>query len=153
MAALLSNGHWILPLVGTVVALLGSWLAYSYGTLWRRGIETPASVLRTYGPFLADVRFQDQAGKFHRIEKCLPPRYGRFIEGSTRTITYPPGNPARWEWKPRSYHRSMTFFSLGIVLMGVSLLAAGLQPLLLPGLKSPFSHHRTGWSEALPPPR
>lgn len=153
MTALLKDGHWILPLLGTMIAILGTWLVRSYGALWRHGVEAQAAILKTFGPFLADVRFQDQAGKIHLIEKCLPPRYGRFIEGSTRTVTYPPGNPARWAWKPRSYHRSMTFFSLGIVLMGLSLLAVGVQPVLLPGLNGSFSHHRPGWSEALPPPR
>lgn len=157
MATLAADGNGILVAVGSAILLTGALLLRSYWSLWRHGIETQATILKTYGGMLADISFQDLTGQVHRIERCLPPRYGNFVEGYSRPLTYLPRNPAGWEWRPRSYHRFMTFFSLYIAALGLGLIGAGVSPLFAAQLHEVRQAlfpavPRPGWMEALPPP-
>src|SRR5882762_506978 len=115
IATLAAGGNGILVALGSTILLAGALLMRSYWSMWRHGIEAQATILKTYGGMLADISFQDYTGQVHRIERCLPPRYGNFFKCHSRPLTYLPHNPAGWQWRSRSYHRFMTYFSLYIV--------------------------------------
>jgi hypothetical protein len=157
-ATLGADGNGVLFAAGSAMALAAALMMRSCARRWRHGIEARADIVKTYGPKMADIRFKDDTGKVYRIERCLAPRYGMFVEGGTRVLTYLPGKPEGWWWRPRVYHRWMTFFSLYIVVLGLGMASMGLLPLWPAWLQHLASvltghGHREGWMEALPPPR
>lgn len=158
VARLAADGSGMLLALGGAMMLMGMLLMRSYALYWRHGIEARAEILKTYGPKMGDMRFEDQSGQVHLFNRCLAPRYGMLKEGTTWVVTYLPGKPKKWNWRSRRYHRWNTFFSLYIVVLGLGVVAMGLQPLWPAWLQelgqTLIGHrHREGWMEALPPPR
>jgi hypothetical protein len=125
------DSHWIL-VAGGAAFLAGSAPAFkAYWPLWRRGVETRATVVKALTPYRAHIRFRDLAGQDHLVEDCAAPRFGQFVEGGGRGLTYLPSNPAKWEWGRRKDHRFMVFLGMYLVAVGLGMLIAGLKPLLI----------------------
>jgi hypothetical protein len=119
--------EWILVAGGVGFLVLGVVELRLYWPLWRSGVETRATIVKAFTPYLASVRFMDQAGQDHLIEKCSAPRFGKFVEGGTRGLTYLLSKPERWEWGRRKDHRFMVFLSLYLLAIGLGFIVGGLK--------------------------
>jgi hypothetical protein len=123
------GGDWVIVALGMVFAVDGALQLRLYWPLWKSGIETRATIVKALTPSLANIVFKDASGQNHLIERCSAPRFGKFVDGDTRGLTYLPSNPAKWEWGRRKDHRLMVFFSLYFMLMGLGLVVWGVKPL------------------------
>lgn len=86
--------------------------------------------MKTNSAELAQIRFEDLAKQEHLIDRVAAPRFGKFVEGKTRLLTYVAGNPAKWEWGRRQDQRSSVFGGGYLVLVGLGFLVAGAIELL-----------------------
>jgi hypothetical protein len=120
----------VLLAVTAALGTLGVWIARQYWGLWRRGVETRATIIEARSAGLGTIRFLDQQGREVVVRNTTPPRYGRFVLNGTRLLTYLPENPQRWEWWDRKYQRFMVFLGGWICAIALGLAAAALSPLL-----------------------
>ena len=127
----------VLLAVGAAFGIGGGWCMAAYWGLWRRGVETRATVVRVANAQLGMIRSRDQSGVEHIVDGATPPRFGSFTLNQTRPLVFLPENPRRWEWWDRRYQRFMVLLGAWLCLIGLCLAAEGVYLIFKPEPRKP----------------